>query len=135
MPLLNDQAWYKQDGASESALRNLRETVGVDLPDEYIQLLAYSNEGEGELPAPFHTLCLDSAVVAADPGMLKVSAENYPGLVVFGSDGGGELFAFDTRGVYPWPIVAFDGVDPFGSLTVVADSFGSLIPMIGSAAA
>ena len=57
----------------------------------------------------------DAAYVRIDPleevrdeEARKASAEFWPGLVVFGSDGGGEAFAFDTRDpdmpivVFPW---------------------------------
>lgn len=132
MSLLGDGKWFKRDGASESALQNLRQAVGVALPDEYVQLLAYSNGGEGDLPPPFCTLCLDSAEETADPDNLKFYAEQYPGFLVFGGSGGLLLFALDIRGTSPWPIVAFDGIDFLGSLETVADNFGSLISMIGA---
>lgn len=85
--------WFKNEGASADALRGLAEVMEVGLPREYFDLLAYSNGGEGPLPPPFHTLCLDGAESAAEPAQVELFKGLYPGWFVFGGDGGGELYA------------------------------------------
>lgn len=132
MILFEGGAWFKVDGASDAAIFELQRMVGVPLLDEYIELLKYSNGGEGDLPPPFYGFCLDTAEQASDPEQLKISAECYPGLFVIGGDGGAQLYAFDMRGDAPFPIVSFDGVDPFASMQRVADSFAALMFMIGN---
>ena len=59
--------------------------------------------------------------------------EFVPGFFGFGSNGGGELLAFDVRGSCPWPIVMI----PFIPMEVdeaikVAGSFDELIYLIGN---
>lgn len=126
-----NSGWVGHEGASVDALERLRSVAPSVLPLEYYQLLAGSNGGEGELPDPFFTLCLDPAETASDLEQIEMFADIAPGLFVFGSDGGGQLFAFDTRGEAPLPIVSFDGVDPDASLCRVADSFAELLTLIG----
>jgi hypothetical protein len=41
------------------------------------------------------------------------------------------MFAFNLRVAAPWPIVAFDGVDPEGSMQAVANSFAEFAALIG----
>jgi hypothetical protein len=62
----------------------------------------------------------------------KVS-EFIPGFFGFGSNGGGELLAFDTRGSEPWPIVMI----PFIPMDVnearqIASSFDEFVFAIGN---
>jgi hypothetical protein len=72
MHLPPSKTWFKKEGASTDALRVLATVVEVGLPHEYLDLLAFSNVGEGPLPAPFHTLCLDDAESAAEPGRVEL---------------------------------------------------------------
>lgn len=131
MLLSPDRTWHGNNGASKEALDALRSAVVQTLPSAYFELLEYSNGGEGPLPPPFYNLCLDSVEVASDPEQLRVFSEMYPELFVFGGDGGSQLFAFDFRGKEPWPIVSFDGVDPFGSIEKIADSFEAFLQFVG----
>ncbi|WP_156882625.1 SMI1/KNR4 family protein [Pseudomonas sp. CF161] len=126
-----NSGWVGNEGASAAALERLRSVAPSVLPLEYYQLLACSNGGEGPLPDPFFTLCLDPAETASDSEQIAMFADSAPGLFVLGSDGGGQLFAFDTRGQVPLPIVSFDGVDPDASLCRVASSFAELLTLIG----
>ena len=40
------------------------------------------------------------------------------------------MFAFDLRGSEPWPIVTFDGVDPDGSIEIVASNFTEFLKWV-----
>lgn len=91
--------------ATEAALAALRDQAPSVLPPEYIAQLALSNGGEGDL--------------GVEPGWIQLwpaeevllMNEGYqvqdwlPGFWGFGSNGGGELFAFDMRRGVPCPIV------------------------------
>lgn len=102
------------------------------LPDEYYQLLSESNGGEGPLPVNPVYFVLDSAETASNPESIALYKQMAPGLFVFGGNGAGELFAFDLRGASaPWPIVYFDGIDPWGSVECIAGSFAEFVSLVG----
>ncbi|MDR6496741.1 hypothetical protein J2797_006668 [Paraburkholderia terricola] len=65
----------------------------------------------------YDQFCLDRAEDAGNPKQIDL----YPGQFVFGGNGGLELFAFDLTGNPPWRVLAFDGVDPDGSVRIVAE--------------
>ncbi|RQQ22481.1 SMI1/KNR4 family protein [Burkholderia stagnalis] len=119
--------WVKVGGASEAAIESLRRAAEFDLPTEYVELLRFSNGGEGPLRAPWGIFCLDDVETACS----SAQATLYPGWFVFGGNGGLGLFAFDLTGGTPWPVVAFDGADPEGSTQRVADDFEAFLQLIG----
>jgi hypothetical protein len=97
--------WHKQTPCSEEELQALVGRATVQLPPEYVAYLRESNGGGGD--------------IGVEPGWIefwraKEVPENnrgyevqlaVPGFYAFGSDGDGEMFAFDTRAGKPWPIV------------------------------
>ncbi|PHP90557.1 hypothetical protein CFB52_010640 [Burkholderia sp. AU18528] len=121
------KSWYRVGGASEAAIASLRRAAGFDLPAEYVEFLRFSNGGEGPLCEPWGVFCLDDAETAGSVALSGL----YPGWFVFGGNGGLELFAFDLTGAAPLPVVAFDGVDPEGSVQRVADDFATFLQLIG----
>ena len=76
--------------------------LGVLLPADYVQFLLQMDGGEGFIGD--HYLMLWSVERFVEMNTGTYFAEAAPGLVVFGSDGGGEAFGFDTRSAPP-PIV------------------------------
>jgi hypothetical protein len=124
--------WDRQSPASRENIAALTAQVGLELPTDYLVFLQNSNGGEG---------CL-----AVDPGWFQIwpaekvaewnqnyrVAEFIPGFLGFGSNGGGELFAFDMRGNKPWPIVMipFDWMEP-AQAQPVADNFNEFVKKLG----
>jgi hypothetical protein len=96
-------------GASLAAIRDREVELGVTFPADYVDLMLLSNGLDGFLSSE-----PDSAYIRIDPieemandEEQKVAAEFWPELVVFGSDGGGEAFAFDADHdmrivMFPW---------------------------------
>jgi hypothetical protein len=123
--------WVGNKGASAEALEALRVAAPRHLPVDYYQLLEFSDGGECPLSAPPFNFCLDSVDMASDVEQIAIFNRIAPSLFVFGSDGGGQLFAFDLHGAEPWPIVTFDGVDPDGSIKTVASSFTEFLKLVG----
>jgi len=76
-----------------------------ELPDLYIEFLFATNGGEGDLGVQPGWLELWAAEDVSSHNRGYEVAESLPGLFGFGSNGAGELLAFDIRGVKPWPIV------------------------------
>ncbi|MBD8494915.1 SMI1/KNR4 family protein [Pseudomonas syringae] len=127
-----DGQWYGVCGASQVALAALREAAPQGLPEEYFQLLAFSNGGEGPLHVRPLILVLDSAQCAADPERIAFYAQTLPGLFVFGSNGVGDFIAFDLRGASPpWPVVWFDAVEPEDSIQLIAADFVQFMAWVG----
>lgn len=132
MKIPPSKQWFRNEGASLDALQVLMNSVEVELPKEYLELLVFSNGGEGPLPVPYYTLCLDDAESASNPAKVELFKNLYPGWFVFGGDGGGELYAFDLTGEQPWPVIRFDGIDPEGSVEKVAESFAIFMQLLAA---
>ena len=99
------------DPATEDALRAVETKVGKTLPPDFRELLKISNGGEGNIGN--HYLMIWSIEEVLDYNQ-QYEVEKYaPGLMIFGSSGGGEAYAFDYRsgkfgGVVKIPFVGMD---------------------------
>jgi hypothetical protein len=81
--------------AEAEAILRLEVESGLNLPIEYKEFLRQQNGGEGFIGSAYAMLWRAEEL----PEMNKSYQvhEYAPGLFLFGSDGGGEAFAFDTR--------------------------------------
>lgn len=127
-----DGTWLPAPPASEAALARLRVESGIRLPSAYLTMLAESNGGEGDLGVNPGWIALWSAEDVPSHNAGYSVAEALPGFFGFGSNGGGELLAFDVRGGEPYPIVMV----PFIPMQVedavkIAGSFEELRKFIG----
>jgi len=96
--------------AAESTIRAAASALGVSLPVDYVDFLCRHNGGEG--------FAGENSVVLFKAEELKPFNDAYevreyaPGLILFGSNGGGEGYAFDTRdGSMPVVRVPFIGME------------------------
>lgn len=109
--------WYR--GASAKAIRNAEEALQVELPPDYVSFLRSYNGGEGTIGETY--LVLWKAEELAEMNQSYRATEFVPELLLIGSDGGGEAFAFDKR-TAPWGVVMV----PFIGLEMkCADSMGA----------
>ncbi len=129
----SNRKWFSQPPASAEVVEALRSLENVELPPRYLQLLAFSNGGEGPLSVQPWNFCLDSAEVAAQYWREEAFSEFFPGFFVFGGNGAGELIAFDLRGAKPWPVVALDSAnaDLRDTVLVVAENFDAFMDVLG----
>jgi hypothetical protein len=124
--------WTAASPAPQAVVEDLQRSAPKPLPAEYLAFLATSNGGEGEL--------------GAEPGwfrmwraeeVIRLNADyevplNVPGLIGFGSSGGGEMLAFDTRHGEPYPVVAVPFIPMAADeAIVVAKSFHQFSALIG----
>jgi SMI1 / KNR4 family (SUKH-1) len=79
-------------------------TAGFSPPADYVRFLLQLDGREGFIGE--HYVMLWSIERFIEMNTQTYFAEAAPGLVVFGSDGGGEAFAFDTRDAPPPIVVA-----------------------------
>jgi hypothetical protein len=104
--------WDREPPASEEAVKELVEQSGLDLPEDYLSFLKFSNGGEGHIniqPGWFRIWHAEEVIETNEDYELN---EDLPGFFGFGSSGGGEMLAFDMRDTKPWPVVMI----PFGAL-------------------
>src|SRR5687768_1836267 len=97
--------WQRRESpASPEALRRLASAAPVALPLEYLDLLATSDGGEGELGVEPGWFQLWPAEEVLELNRGCRLPESLPGFFGFGSNGGGELLALDLRGGPPYKV-------------------------------
>ena len=85
-----------RQGTSDEEIERVEKTVGRRLPTEYRNFMRRSNGAEGTLPNGKYLMLWPIDQLAELNAGYCVS-EFAPGLFLFGSNGGGEAYAFDTR--------------------------------------
>ena len=99
---LNEKDWLLNSPAPTEAILEVEGILGHPLPRAYKTFLEHHNGGEGRVP--------DYYVIFWEVGDLIEFNRDYevaeyaPGIFVFGSNGGGEGYAFDMRSP-EWPVV------------------------------
>lgn len=111
--------------ASIEAIRQVESALKITLPIEYKDFLLFADGGEGVVGSAYLVLWPIADLIRLNEGY--GISEYAPGLLVFGSDGGGEAFAFDTRS-HPNRIVMvpFVGMD-LSEIILVADDLTSFL--------
>ena len=112
-------------GASDSSIRESEAKLGFNFPVEYIAFLKLTNGGEGFIGEEYAIFwnVEELAEANADYQVHEYAA----GLLIFGSNGGGEAYGFDTRRE-PWPVVRmpFVGMN-WGQAISIGDSFSKFL--------
>ena len=98
---------------------------GLTLPQDYTAFMNKANGGEGLVgPNAYLILFAVDELVSLNKAY---QVEDYvPGLLIFGSDGGGEAFAFNARDAMRIVRVPFVGMDP-STVETLADNFSAFI--------
>lgn len=114
--------------ASERAVRDVEAELHVVLPPEYKAFLLEHDGGEGFIGDEYLAIWSIGNIVRFNR---EYEVDVYaPGLVMFGSNGGGDGFAFDAR-MTPWPVLRVDFVGmSLESSSRVADSFGAFLKVL-----
>ena len=127
-----EREWRAKSPASEAEIMLLVSKARADLPSEYLELLRFSNGGEGPLalaPLWFQLYSVKDCIELCHSNQDIV--ENYSGFMFFGSSGGGEWIAFDLRSGKPWPIVAIDLIEGPDGAEEIAPNMTAFIEAIG----
>jgi hypothetical protein len=87
-------------GATEDQLNAMQAGLGCRMPDEYLEFLRETDGYSGDVGQAGYVDVLPSSEV------LPTNEANHfrewiPGFVLFASNGGGEMYAFDMRGEAP----------------------------------
>jgi hypothetical protein len=89
-------------GISEDTLADVLLALSIEIPDDYKEFLHASNGGEGFLGRNYVRLWKVEELKLMNVGYEVTQFA--PNLFLFGTNGGGEAFAFDTR-ENPWTVV------------------------------
>jgi hypothetical protein len=130
--ILRDAVWDAEAPARPGSIQSLAHDARKDLPEDYLALLRYSDGGEGSLGLECGWFLLWPSTEVLELNKGYEIEEHIPGFFGFGSNGGGELLAFDTRGDKPWKVVMI----PFIPMSekeaiVIAKDFEEFIKAIG----
>lgn len=116
--------WQLDAGATEVALRDAVALLGHSLPQEYVQFLREHNGGEGFVGDNY--LILWKVEELSSFNREYEVDQHAPGLLLFGSNGGGEGYGFDTRSAdMPIVRIPFIGMN-LQYATPTASSFSDL---------
>jgi hypothetical protein len=81
--------------AKDEDILSFENASGKKLPGDYIELLKITNGGEGFIGDNYLILWgIEELISQNESYEVELNA---PGLLIFGTDGGGEAFGFDTR--------------------------------------
>ena len=114
---------------SEEDLKKIETRLQITLPEEYRLFMIEHNGAEGPIVEENY-LVIWPAEEIVDLNEAYGVSDFTPGLVYFGSDGGGTVYAFDKRSI-PYSIVKF----PFDSIhiedaEIIADRFDEFIKKV-----
>ncbi len=124
--------WRPSAPAPLAALHALAAAAPIHLPQAYFDQLANSSGGEGSLGVDPGWIVLWSAEEVIALNRSYCVQELLPGFFGFGSNGAGELLAFDARGPEPYPIVMVPFIPTAArEAVVVAPGFDELRPLMG----
>jgi len=116
--------------ASPSAIEELSSVLGVSLPLSYLDFLRQHNGGEGFIGKSY--IILWKAEELADFNR-EYEVEKYaPGILLFGSSGGGEGYGFDTQSAsMPIVRIPFIGMER-SYATLIAEGLPELFSKLAS---
>jgi len=120
------ETWVSNPGATSSPIDQLAQKFGSRLPDQYIE---WMRQSDGARISHYHLWPID--VVLED----GYGAHEFgPHLVFFGTNGCGELFAFDERGL-PGEVSMVHSVSNWKTdVVVIAVSFPHFLARVERAA-
>ena len=122
------RTFRRRPAASEEAIVQVAKSLGLSLPDAYEGFLRTTNGGEGFIGD--HYVIFWSAEELERLNRGYEVQKNVPGLLVFGTDGGSEAFAFDTRRL-PWAVVLVPFVVMgFSAVAPLASSFEAFLGLL-----
>lgn len=122
--------WKLNSRITKDVFHGVVTSLGMSLPADYVQFLQEHNGGEGFIGDNYLILWRAEEIPQFNR---EYEVDKYaPGIILFGSDGGGEGYGFDSREKgMPIVRVPFIGMD-LKYATVVASSFNGLITYLST---
>jgi hypothetical protein len=125
-----ERKWKRSLPATEAEISQLLASTEFAWPDEFLDLLRFSNGGEGELALPPLWFVLDPIENIISLRKHEFYLEVFPAFLFFGGNGGLEMIAFnlDKR---PYPIVMIDPIAGTESAVEISPNVTEFINAIG----
>lgn len=82
-------------GASEESIKQVQSLIRIELPKDYVQFIARSNGAKGFIGSSYIDLWPIESILPLSKSYHV--DEHAPGIILFGTDGGGQAFGFDVR--------------------------------------
>ncbi len=118
--------------APRATIDALVEEARIDLPNAYLTLLMFSDGAEGVLGIEPGWFQMWPAAHVMEYNRGYEVAQRIRGFFGFGSSGGGELLAFDTRMPPPWKIYMIPFIPMQEEQAIcIADDFEAFIHAMG----
>src|SRR5947209_9465440 len=114
--------------ASLESIDRCQAGLGFSFPADYVRFLLQMDGGEGFIGD--HFVMLWSVKRLGEMNTDTYFAEAAPGLVVFGSDGAGEAFGFDTRSAPPPAVMIPYGGMEWDVAIMLAPDFNSFLQLL-----
>jgi len=89
------EGFEKNPSADLKMIQQIIKELNLDLPSEYLDLFSFMNGGEGFIGDNYCRLYAIEDLIPLNEAFLV--KEFVPELFIFGSNGGGEAFAFNTK--------------------------------------
>lgn len=124
-------AWDGNPPAAEDEIAELRELLPFELPEVYIELLRYSDGGQGELDAAPLYFVMDSIAESVVHNEMWRAEGLYTNFWFIGGNGGLETIGFDLRSGPPWSLVTIDCIAGDKSAERVASDMADFVEKIG----
>lgn len=123
--------WTADSPAGEEDILKLIQSCEVRLPEEFFELLRFSNGGGGELALPPLLFFLSDVDEVLEMWGDEFYREEFPNFLFFGDNGGLEKIAFDLSKGEPYPIVMIDPIGGPESAREIAPNMAQFIEAIG----
>ncbi len=125
------KALKQRPSATNYQIANSENQLGVKLPAEYVQFLKLTNGGEGFIGSAYVQLWgVDELVSMNEAYEVQTCV---PGALLFGSDGGGEAYGFDTQSP-GWLIVKIPFIElDWNEAESIAQTFDGFLQYISEA--
>jgi len=125
-----ERNWNGSLPATGLEIEQLSSSTGIDLPQEFLDLLKFSNGGEGDIALPPMIFQLDKIQDIINLAKDDFYKNEFPNFLFFGGNGGLEMIAFDLQ-TKPHPIVMIDQIGGEESATEIAPTIVEFIKAIG----
>lgn len=122
--------WHSLPPAPETEIEELKNSVKIELPQEFLDLLRFSNGGEGNIALPPLIFKLDAIQEIINLQNDEFYREEFPDCFFFGGNGGLEIIAFDLR-KKPYSVVMIDPISGEESAIEIAPNITEFIKAIG----
>jgi SMI1 / KNR4 family (SUKH-1) len=125
-----ERNWNGSLPATDLEIEQLLSSTKIDLPQEFLDLLKFSNGGEGDIALPpliFQLYKIQEIIELAKDEFYQ---EYFPNFLFFGGNRGLEMTAFDLR-TKLYPIVMIDSISGEESAIETAPTIVEFINAIG----